>query len=537
MSHRRLWMGVLYAGMVAAAPASAATPRDQARDAKALAARIDEFLAAKWDEAKVEPAAPSEDAEFFRRVNLDLNGKIPKVSEVREFLDDADPDKRDKAVARLLAGPGYVNHAVDVWRALLLPEANSDFQIRFLRPDFENWLRERFRAGVGYDKVVRELITAKLGDDPRRGFSPYNQQGTTNPLAFYSAKGGKPENLAASSARLFLGVRIECAQCHDHPFARWKREQFWSYAAFFGGVSKQGPDDQFGPIRELPDRREMAIPGTDRVVQANFLDGGDPQWKYKVGPRVTLADWMTAADNPYFARAAANRVWAQLFGVGLVDPVDDLNDDNPPSHPELLDELTHQFAAHDFDLKFLLRAITASRAYQRSSAATASPSTAEDPHLFARKAMKGLTAEQLFESLAEATGYPAGDRNQNPFNLLNNDPRTEFLDKFASVDERPTDHQTSILHALSLMNGKIVTDATSLEKGATLGAIADSPFLDTPGKIEALYLAALSRKPRPEESARLEQYLERGGPTRHPKKALADVFWALLNGSEFLLNH
>ena len=155
------------------------------------------------------------------------------------------------------------------------------------------------------------------------------------PLAFYLAKDVKPENLAASTARLFLGIRLECAQCHNHPFAQWKREQFWSYAAFFAGLGRQNqPDGSPGAIREIYDKRELAIPGASQVVSAAFLDGQEPNWKYRVGPRVTLADWVTAPQNPFFARAAVNRLWAYFFGTGLVDPVDDLGGQNPPSHPE-----------------------------------------------------------------------------------------------------------------------------------------------------------------------------------------------------------
>src|SRR5262249_47807301 len=179
------------------------------------------------------------------------------------------------------------------------------------------------------------------------------------------------EELAAGTVRVFLGVRIECAQCHDHPFAQWKRDQFWGQAAFFAGVRRPANDtgDFFigTPLTELADRREITIPGTERVAQPVFLDGKEPQWKYRASARATLADWMTGKDNPFFARTAVNRLWAQLFGVGIVEPVDDFTEENKPSHPELLDELAHQLAEHGFDFKFLLRAITLSKTYQQSS--------------------------------------------------------------------------------------------------------------------------------------------------------------------------
>ncbi|HEV3168077.1 MAG TPA: DUF1553 domain-containing protein, partial [Isosphaeraceae bacterium] len=236
----------------------------------------------------------------------------------------------------------------------------------------------------------------------------------------------------------------------------------------------------------------------------------------------------------YFARATANRVWAQFFGTGLVDPIDDMGADNAPSHPELLDELAHQFAAHGFDFKFLIRAITSSRAYQLSSAGYAPGQ--DDPRLFARMPIRGLSPQQLYESLVQAAGMKR-EGEQPVFFGGGNSARKDFVDRFASQDEKPTEHQTSILQALTLMNGRLMADATNLEKGGTLPAIADAYFLDTPSKIEALYLAALSRRPKPEELDRLVAYVDRGGPTLNPKKALTDVFWALLNSAEFVLNH
>src|SRR5262249_29105534 len=159
---------------------------------------------------------------------------------------------------------------------------------------------------------------------------------------------------AASTARLFLGIRLECAQCHDHPTATWKREQFWSYAAFFAGFQRQGPDGFVANLREIGDKRELTIPGKEQTVQATFLDGSEPQFQYKVPARPTLANWITTPENPYFARAAVNRIWAHFFGLGIIEPVDDLGPDHPPSHPELLDELCRQFVAHKFDTKFLI---------------------------------------------------------------------------------------------------------------------------------------------------------------------------------------
>jgi hypothetical protein len=517
--------------------APAAPAADANRDAKALADKIDKIIAERWAKENVKPAPVADDAEFLRRATLDIAGRIPSVAEVRLFLADKSPDKRAKLIERLLDGPAYVNHFANTWQALLVPEVSPDnFQLRLFMPPFEQWVRRQFADNVPYDKMVRDLLTAPVEGDGQQMFQRVRSGERTepNPLAFYVAKEFKPEEMAAATSRLFMGVKIECAQCHNHPFAQWKREQFWETAAFFAGLQRDGRNF-FGTFRELTDRREMGIPGTDRVVQATFLDGTEPRWKFKVGPRVTLAQWLTSKENPYFARAAANRVWSLFFGVGIVDPVDDLGDEKAePSHPALLDELAKEFAAHDFDLKFLIRAITLSKTYQLSSAQT--DSSQEELRLYARMPVKGMTAEQLFDSVSAATGYREARPELNPFIIGGSTPRGEFLTKFASQDKR-TESTTSILQALSLMNGRIVADATNVERSVTLAGINDAPFLDTSAKVETLFLATLSRQPKSQERERFVKYVESGGPQKDKKKALADVFWALLNSSEFMLNH
>jgi hypothetical protein len=354
-----------------------------------------------------------------------------------------------------------------------------------------------------------------------------------SPAAFFSDKEFKPENLGASTARLFLGVKIECAQCHDHPFAKWTRQQFWEYAAFFAGFENQTQMGIVFGARELKDRREIAISGGNKIVQASFLDGTQPKWKYNVGSREILADWLTTAQNPFFAKAGVNRLWAYFFGTGLVEPVDDLRPENPPYHPELLDELARQFAAHQFDFKYMIRAITTSRPYRLSSVTT-HPSQ-DDPRLFARMAVRGLSPEQIYTSLSQATGF----RDKSPnlrFTLINESMKEQFFAQFASQDKR-TEFQTSILQSLMLMNGKLMAETTSLEKSAVLASVADAPFLSPPEKIETLYLAALARRPRSDELERLTRYVGSGGVRQDAKTSLSDVFWALLNSPEFLLNH
>lgn len=529
MIQARFWIAAL-AAVGLALPAWADTGPNE--DARALAAKIDQLIAVRWAAEKVTPAPAAEDGAFLRRLSLDVIGRIPSVSETRRFLRDPVTNKREQALERLLDSPGYVANFSNIWRDLLLPEANADFQQRFLSANIERWLRKEFSENVSFDRMVRELLTVSIPNNRRGGYGFGPQQGTPTALAFYQSKQGKPENLAASTARLFLGIRLECAQCHNHPFGRWTREQFWSQAAFFGGIKSQGQNGVFSPLNEVADRRELPIPGTERVAQARFLDDKEPQWRYKISARKTLADWMTAPDNPFFARAAVNRLWAHFFGVGIVEPMDDLSEENKPSHPELLDELARQFVRHGFDYRFLIRAIAFSKTYQLSSVHPAA--TPPDVRLFAYMPVKGLSQDQLIQSLSLTIGVPgmAANQRRNFF-----DPtQSSFSNKFVSQDKR-TEYQTSIPQALALMNNKLVADATHPQRSQFLASVAHAPFLDTDGRIETLYLAAIARKPDPDEMEKLRRYVEEGGTAKDPKAALGDVFWALLNSPEFFLNH
>jgi hypothetical protein len=474
-------------------------------DVKSLADKIDTHVSARWRERNVKPAAPADDAAYLRRAYLDLVGQVPTLTEVRDFLDDPARDKRARLVERLLKTDAHARFFAGEWRKTLV--ANSPNQ--FFGGPLDAWLRQRLRDNVGYDKLAREILTATPTD--------------ASLGAFFQVNENKPENLAGAAARVFLGVRIECAQCHDHPFAKWKKQQFWEFAAFFSDLQPGGK------------RGELTIPNTTKVVKAKLLVGDMPE-KKGANLRGVMADWAVSPENPYFARAAVNRVWMHFFGVGLADPVDSLGEDNPPSHPELLDELAREFAAHKFDVRFLIRAVTASKTYALSS--VVSGAGEDDPRLFARAAVRGLTAEQLYDSLAVVTGKGAPlDRDPGrpaPFDGFGQ--RADFVARFAGR-ERPIDAQTSILQALHLMNGKPTADATSLQGNRHLKALAESERRTSAQRVEELFLLTLARKPRAEETARFVKYIDAGGARADKKAALADVFWVLLNSSEFGLNH
>jgi hypothetical protein len=499
------------------APAVAAllVPADTTLDAGALSGRIDAHLAARQARDGVRAAPPADDPEFFRRLCLDLIGRIPTVAELKDFLDDDRHDKRARWADELLGGPDYsglcaANFATH-WRKLLLARAGAS--ARAFAPKLEGWLARNFRENTPYDRLVRGLLAGPDGQ------------------AFYRAHDNKPADIAGSTARLFLGVKLECAQCHDdRTGAPWKRTQFWEYAAFFGGPGEKGD----GPPARIQ------IPDTKTWVEGHFLDGARPAARPGIPPRALLAQWMTRPDNPWFARAAVNRLWHYFFGTGLIDPVDGLGSaDASCSHPELLDQLTRQFIAHHFDQKYLIRALVGSRAYQRTS--RPSHDSQKDPRHFARAAVRGLRPEQVYQSLLTATGFrpelastpPGPDRGFGRPSIAG-----QFLAHFNDPHEEPIAAQTSIQQALFLMNDRLMDDATSLRGSRVLAAVAKAGGKrSTAQQVEELYLAVLSRPPRPEESERLVRYVETGGAVRGRTAALCDVFWALLNSPEFALQH
>jgi len=513
-----------------------ATLRNDARrqPVRELAVVIDQHIADRWKASKVVPAQACDDATYLRRVMLDTTGRIPRVSEIRAFLADDSSDKRSRIVEQLLDSPGYARHYAIVWRKVMIPEAASDFQARYLMPGFEGWLNQRLNANTPYDELARELLTVPLNGSA----NAYSyQQGNFNPIAFYQAKQTKPENLAAASARVFLGVRLECAQCHDHPFDSWSREQFWSFTAFYSGIQRQrgSGNGVLASLRELFSKKKegIRIPDTDTYVAAAYLDGTQPT--DDSNPREVLAEWITAKENPYFARTAVNRMWGHLFGIGIVDPVDDFGKDNPPSHGELLDALAREFAAREFDLKFLIEAITTSKTYSLSSRLTHDSQL--DSHLFARRAVKGMSAEQLYASLSIATGYRNDRNTDNPFAVDMNSEKARFQETFRNETDSPSERAMTILQTLAMMNGGLTTRATTLDRSRTLASVVDYPLFDARERVEALYLAVFSRKPQPEETARLVKYVSAPKTDAERRKAYANVFWALLNSSEFTTNH
>ncbi len=470
-----------------------------------LSSLIDAHIKIQLRDADIEPGPGAGAADFSRRVFPDIAGRIPTVAEARAALEATSSEDRAHMVDRLLEGPAYARHFATVWRKVWLPQTESpacDGQ----SDSFEAWLREELIRGTPFDRLVAGQLAASFRP-PEPGRAP-------PPRSFVLTGQLKPETLAANTTRVFLGLNLDCAQCHNHPFARWTRDDFWQLAAFLA-----------------PSPAGIRIEGTDRTVPPKLLDGATARWpepRDASSGQAALANWVASGENPYFARNAVNRLWAHFFGVGLVEPLDDLSSDNRSRDGKLLDELASAFAG-GFDLKRLIRAIVLSRTYQRTSAAPAEGvgETEIEGAKFARMMVRGLSGEQLYDSLRTAAGLPALPAGAGP-----KSDRGQFAGQFRTA--RPSLAKRSVPQTLVLYNGPMLAGWTNAETSPLLRALDESPFLDDPGRVEVLFLATLGRKPSDDERGPLTRYLVDHGDRR---RALGNVFWALLNSTEFHTNH
>jgi hypothetical protein len=384
-----------------------------------------------------------------------------------------------------------------VWRTVLLPPTIKVEHKRFV-PPFEAWLRKRLQANVGYDRIVRAIITSESPD--RDGASLE---------AFAEALDRKPENLAASTSRLFLGIKLECAQCHNHPHARWTRQQFWEFAAFFSS--------------------EIKHPISGKILSPRTPVGESPIPSKGADNKLLLARWMTSPANPYFGRVTVNRVWRYFFGRGLVEPVDETGNAGSHAYSELLDKLTRDFIARGYDLRFLVQSIVATQAYQRGSGSEAG---SHEPEHFTHMAVRSLSSEQLFDSLCLAAGRSYQKKENRSGSEDDKTARGQFFIRFAE-QEPSTDASTSILQALHLMSGKFMAEVMTAKSDDVVTTITNATSLDDRHRIEELFLHVLSRRPGPQETARFARFIGQG----NRRDRLADLLWVLLNSSEFRFNH
>jgi hypothetical protein len=383
------------------------------------------------------------------------------------------------------------------------------------------WLEEAFNSNRPWDKIVSDIVTATGTQDKNGAVTFY----VANPTA---------DKMTDQVARLFLGVQLQCAQCHNHPFTDWKQKEYWGMATFFTKVrtdrANAAARNGTSPgVQEIARGRGNRLPESAMNVPAKFLQDEEPKLDAAEPYRPALAAWMTSKTNPFFARAMANRMWHTFFGRGIVNPADDMSADKLPSHPELLQTLADQFVASGFDLKYLVRAICNSQAYQRTSKPV-SGNVEADASLFSRMAVKVLTPEQLYDSLTMVAGRLENNARPNRAIPNANTPRAQFVAFFQVEDGAdPTEYQAGIPQALRLMN------SPQLNRGSPLVTQAVRSGQKPAEVIETLYLSTLSRRPSKAESDRLLAYVE--DHKTDPAGAYGDILWSLVNCSEFALNH
>jgi hypothetical protein len=494
---------------------------------------IDELAAAKFRQLGLEPSPLASDATFVRRAYLDAIGTLPTPDETRAFLDSADPNKRTQLVDRLLGLTGEelldtYNDAYAAYWSLkwsdLLRNNSADLGEQGMWA-MHNWIRESLRTNKPLDKFVRELITA-------RG-SIY----TTGPANYYRIH-KDASMLAEATAQLFLGVRLECAKCHHHPFEKYGQDDYYAMAAFFARTGTKN-SEEFGLFgREqaviVRDTGDVRHPRTNKVMSPKPLEG--PPAEHPLDRRVPLADWLTAKENPQFARNIANRYVGYLLGYGLVEPIDDLRSTNPPSNPELLDALAKHFADSNYDLKQLIRAIMTSRLYQLDSQPTAA--NAADRKFFSHYHVKRLSAEPLIDAIDAVTGVPTKYRNLPLGTRAIELPDAEYPDYFLNTFAKPKRVSVcecerlpdpTLAQALHTLNGDgLVLKTRDANSRVTRLVAAGKPHDEIVGE---LYLAALSRMPTEAELVATRELLPES-PTA--AEFYQDLLWALINSKQFL---
>ena len=484
---------------------------------------IDGHVLARLKKLNIAPSELADDSEYLRRVYIDIIGTLPTAMEARRFLADKRPDKRARLVDELLERPEYADYQALQWADILRIDRQALGHKRAY--GYYRWLQTSFAQNKPFDRLARELITAE---------GPLEENG---PAAFYKVT-AKPGERASSLAQVFLGVRIACAECHHHPFDRWSQTDYFGMQAFFTQVTLK-PSAR-GEVLQAVGDSETKHPRTGELISPHALGMPSPAKAPPGDRRLVLAEWMVSPSNPWFARNLANRTWAHFLGRGLIDPVDDVRDTNPPSNPELLDALAKYVADTNFDLKQLIRTITASRTYQLASKPNAT--NAKDVSSFSRAAFRRIDAEVLLDMVSQTTGIaerfdgsPPGTR---AIQLWDSKVNHYFLKLFGrpqrvSVCECERIHEPSVAQVLHLLNAPQIQAKLAHERGLIAKLVNEKS--DDRELVEELYLTFYSRQPNDVESKNVVGHLRREPMQR--RQAAEDLAWTLMNTVEFVFNH
>jgi len=495
-------------------------------DAAALTKIIDGEINRRLKEEGV-PASPlAGDAEFYRRLHLDLVGTIPSAEKTHEFLESKDADKRSKAVETLLSDARFGKFYGEIWAGMMMPRESNNRRLSSV--PLQTWLADEFNKNVPVNTMVHDLLVSTGTQD-------------ANGAVTYFIGNPSVDKITDSVSKMFLGVQLQCAQCHNHPFTDWKQKEYWGMAQFFMKVRADNPNQAAkkgtapGIVEsDKAPKKKNGLPESAMKVNAKFLGGEEPKLSSSQPYRPVLADWMTSPSNPFFARAMVNRFWHHLFGRGLINPVDDMHENNTPTHPELLEALTQQFKANNFDLRYLMRAVCNSQAYQRTSRPISS--NAEDHELYSHRRVRAMLPEQLFDSIVTVIGAERVTKRSDAAPVGKKGgaqgPRDQFVNFFRVVEEPDvTEYQSGIPQALRLMNSAFTNNV----QGALNRTIKSAGSNEPAKVVEQIYLTGLSRRPTAEESRRMVEFV--GKHAGGAQAAYSDMLWAILNSSEFVLNH
>lgn len=515
---------------------------------------INQKIREGWELNEISPSADATEGEWLRRLYLDLLGRIPRLEETQEFLNDNSPNKRVKVVDEILYGEDYqmefANHWSTTWTNILIGRNGGNDNDRPVnRAGLEKFLRDSFLRNRPYDKMVFELIAGNGNNTP--GEPDFN--GAVNFLLDNLQEMQVPATNKVS--QIFLGMRVGCTQCHNHPFNDWKQDQFWSMNAFFKQaqplrtfegrdvVSAELQDGDFAGEDGNPEEAAIYYElrnGLLKVAYPRFVDGtriNPAGYADEVNRRDELGKLVVK--SKYMNEALVNRMWGHFFGYGFTKPVDDMGPHNPPSHPELLERLAQEFAAYNYDLRKVMRWYVLSKPYALSSRMNSTniiddPSKGELP-AFSHFYLRQMTAEQLYGSLIAATQVDQTGKTVEEQNRIRNDILSQFSINFGTDEnDEATTFNGTIPQALFMMNGGPIQKATSVERGSFLYNIAQEKS-GSSEKLNKLYLAALGRKPNSNEvnvAVKLQQ--ARKGDT---VAALQDIWWAILNSNEFIMVH
>jgi hypothetical protein len=497
---------------------------------------VDRLLLHQWRRLAVIPSAPADDATFLRRAMIDICGTLPTVEEIEQYLSDRRSDKRARLIDRLLERQEYASYFALKW-ADILQNRGAGYSTSKQRAGttlFAGWIRDSLAANKPYDQFVSEILTAS------------GSQSENPPTIWYRTVRKSPEYVE-SVAQAFLGVRIQCAQCHHHPAERWSQADYYGLAAAFARVGRKGgfadaevPTDE---IIYVKDSGDVLHPRTGERMPPRALGGDEFTLVWHDDPRRSLARWMTSPDNPFFARTMANRLWAHFLGRGIIHPIDDARTTNPPSNPELLDALAQDFIASGYDVKHLIRVITSSYAYRLESAPN--EENTADTQTFARFYPRRLTAEVLLDGISQVLDVPtdfSGGPGKFPLgtraiDLPDENVAAHFLDVFGrparmSACECERADAPALTQTLELVNSKEIQRKLTAEKGyAQRLAASDNPRDE---RVIAAFLRVLGRQPRPEELKAAVDFLA-SEPDR--AEACRSLLWSLLATNEFLFNH